>query len=193
MKCSVEQCANERAEYSKYCAAHVVQIRKYGKVVFEEIRKNNNRTKHYLYSTWISMRDRCNNPRNRHYKNYGGRGVKVCDRWMDHAHGFENFLSDMGDRPKGCSLDRIDNNGNYSPENCKWSNKVEQNLNKRTSRSVPYISTRVRHGREEYIVRIKDLRDKTSCTVKTKVRKTLEDAIIARDELLKEMKKEGAR
>lgn len=82
------------------------------------------------YSCWMHMRSRCNNPNVPAYKDYGGRGIKVCARWDD----FNNFLADMGPRPEGKSLDRWpDKNGNYEPGNCRWATMKEQQRNRRDS------------------------------------------------------------
>lgn len=85
------------------------------------------------YMTYRAMKVRCLNPSAAYYEDYGGRGIKICDRWLD---SFENFLEDMGERPPGLSLDRRDNNGNYCKENCKWSTRTEQNNNKRSNRNM---------------------------------------------------------
>ena len=76
-----------------------------------------------IYKIWGGMRSRCNNPKVKIYKYYGGRGIKVCSRWND----FKNFYKDMGDRPPGLQLDRINNNGGYEPSNCKWVTSKENN------------------------------------------------------------------
>lgn len=81
------------------------------------------------YSTWCSMRTRCNNPNDEHWPNYGGRGIKIDPKWND----FNVFFNDMGNRPRGHTLDRIDNNGNYSKENCRWVTNKIQCANKRTN------------------------------------------------------------
>lgn len=80
------------------------------------------------YERWVRMRDRCYNVNNKDYSNYGGRGIRVCDRWLE---SFENFYEDMGDSPDRMSLDRIDVNGDYCKENCRWSDYRNQAYNKR--------------------------------------------------------------
>lgn len=78
------------------------------------------------YNTWLHMKDRCFNPNNNGYANYGGRGITICDRWLGET-GFENFLSDMGHKPSPKhSIDRINNDGNYEPSNCRWATAATQ-------------------------------------------------------------------
>jgi hypothetical protein len=81
------------------------------------------------YNSWMAMRARCLDPKVKAFKNYGGRGITICQQWLDR---FENFLADMGERPEGLSLDRIDNAGNYEPGNCRWATRTEQNVNQRS-------------------------------------------------------------
>ncbi len=81
------------------------------------------------YTTWMGIHRRCRNPGEPGYRNYGGRGIKVCDRWSE----FATFIADMGPPPPGTSLDRIDNDGDYEPGNCRWATRAVQNQNKRTN------------------------------------------------------------
>lgn len=91
------------------------------------------RTMSRTYRSWMSMRDRCTNPNYKRWEDYGGRGIKVCERWLD---SFEAFLADMGERPPGKTLDRYpDVNGDYEPGNCRWATLKEQRANRRDSRT----------------------------------------------------------
>ena len=91
--------------------------------------------KELLKAIWYSMKHRCSKPNSPRFHYYGGRGIQVCQRWQD---SFEDFVEDMGPKPKGYSIDRIDNDKGYSPENCKWSSSAEQQRNKRNNQFITY-------------------------------------------------------
>lgn len=89
------------------------------------------------WRSWKAMLGRCYTPGTNDYDRYGGRGITVCDRWRG-PKGFVNFFADMGDRPVGMQIDRKDSNGNYSPDNCKWSTPKQQQRNRCSNRLVEY-------------------------------------------------------
>lgn len=139
------------------------------------VREKHGLTNSLAYHSYKSMVYRCYDERSPSYKNYGARGISVCDRWRS---SFKNFYEDMGDRPVGTTLDRIDHEGNYEPSNCRWLNKSLQQHNKRTYKNNKLSAKGVTFTQGKYWARI---------TVDKKVHSlglyiTIEEAVKAREE-----------
>lgn len=132
------QCHETKRFYGsdKVCVAcHWWETHHNGEKRFSPIRiRDGVKTSHPIeYGTYRGMHGRCENPNNAKYKNYGSRGIKVCERWSG-PYGFHHFYEDMGDRPEGYSLDRIDVNGDYEPSNCRWADSRTQQANRTIKR-----------------------------------------------------------
>jgi len=115
------------------CDKHYRAILKHGN--FDRVgtrERGGDNKSHYMYPAWVMMKQRCSNPNSDQYQYYGARGIKICDRW---AASFQSFLSDVGERPDGHTLDRVDTNGGYEPSNCRWATYQQQAFNRRIRRT----------------------------------------------------------
>lgn len=134
--------------YTKSCGCYSDEIRRTKPITHNSSKECNE----YFpeYRSWALMKRRCYNPNDKHYFNYGGRGITVCDRWLN---SFENFLADMGKKPsKLYSLDRKEGNGIYEPSNCRWATKKEQAGNRRTNRWIEHAGRKmILQGWADYI------------------------------------------
>jgi len=137
-------------------------------------KRRDGQTTHPLYNTYGGMKKRCLQENDKDFARYGGRGIKICDRWLG-VDGFFNFVEDMGERPEGHTLDRKDVNGDYSPKNCRWADAHIQSGNKRGSNNtgISYIK---KHNR--FRVRI----SVDGVTYGLGSYKTIEEALEARKE-----------
>lgn len=133
---------NLRNDHTKSCGCfHLDAVRTHGLA----------RTKTYI--SWISMKTRCSNKNDKYkYGIYGGRGITICDRWLN---SFENFLEDMGKRPKNHTLDRIDSTGNYEPDNCRWATPLQQARNRRLNKRSRFGVAGISIENNKYRVRIR--------------------------------------
>lgn len=133
----MKQCSQfgcEKSAHAKgYCSKHYSQHVRAGAIA-PSWKQENKRDKSFIhansgaYKTWQHMKARCYDVKHPGYKYYGARGIKVCERWL---HSFKNFLEDMGPRPEGTSIDRLNANGNYEPGNCVWETSYVQAMGRR--------------------------------------------------------------
>lgn len=117
-----------------YCTKHYKRWYRNGDPLIAKCAPNGDKTRHPLYFLYTNIKTRCYNKNSAAYKDYGGRGITVCDSWLG-IDGFDNFVTDMGERPKGYSIERIDNDKGYSPQNCKWATHFEQSINQRVRKN----------------------------------------------------------
>lgn len=134
MLCFIDGCSNDK--FAKgMCVKHYGRVRRQGDASITL--KPGDIVTQPEYKVWANMKSRCNNPNAHNYHNYGARGIKVCERWMN---SYNDFISDMGRRPDGLTLGRIDNNGNYEPSNCRWETWSQQLSNRRSKADMLLFS-----------------------------------------------------
>lgn len=176
--CKVEGCDSPITDKTRirhgFCGKHSYRFEKHGNphTIKHHVK---GQSKHKLYRTYVGMKNRCYNKNEPSYKDYGERGIIMCDRWLG-TNGFFNFIEDMGDKPINTSIDRIDNNKGYFKENCKWSTVHQQASNKRACNDI--VGIKFNKDKDTWTGRITINRKQIGKSFKTK-----EEAIAYRKEL----------
>lgn len=173
--CKVDGCGRS-SYHCSLCVQHYSRWKKYGDPCATPtvdtsgwLPKGSYKNNPREYRSWRSMIERCTNKKHGSYIYYGGKGIKVCDRWLG-PNGLANFIQDMGERPSGCTLDRIDVDGDYCPENCRWAEQCVQNHNRSVmphSTKKTGITKTFNHGREWFVANISKNGDKRQRWFKT--------------------------
>ena len=129
-------CGSEMAVWLQHLiSGHTLSCGCHKSLTLSKVRRTHGMSASRTYASWVDMKTRCTNPRSTSYRYYGARGISVCQRWME---SFEAFLTDMGECTDGMTLDRIDVEGNYCPENCRWTSMTQQARNRRKNRLITH-------------------------------------------------------
>lgn len=176
--CSVKSC-QRKVKAKNLCDLHYQRLKRLGKLTINNVPRGSTHS-HYLRATYTNMMSRCSNPKSPRFKDYGGRGIRVCDRWNG-QNGFIYFVEDMGNRPENMTLDRIDVNGEYSPQNCRWADAYVQSSNTRKPHLYPGVTYFSLRSKWRARIKIKTIEHHLGLF------NTIEEAVIARKQAEREL------